>query len=388
MERRLSDAIFDGMCGDCIDAAREGIVRAREGEHGQARGVYEAIYDGLCATCIEVCSLAFCRFAQHEIAAHTGLTGVQEAGEQEQLEAPTQTQRRAAQTARITAFLHPAPNTPPPAPGSTPLASIPEEQEGEEELSTSSHGWENPGPTPRTPDNPPSSLGPSPFASLTNIGPPLMWQQFPGFTFGAEASSEPQPGAVRITSVEDPWYPTTEYPLPYGKLQAEGQLRRQWIEDPEAPDCPIKPSPLTNQEVVANNPYILPPVLHPMDEDFADPWLALYTRNFEMDTLRYVFVQHVINEETAPFVKRALYTENTRPGLAWPKREPEIWDHNTPEYDGILGSRIGKVIAYLVLGAFPRGTRRITRIATWAANPQSYDNRLQIRFDIEPVPAA
>jgi hypothetical protein len=269
-----------------------------------------------------------------------------------------------------------------------------------------------------------------------------MWQQFQGFTFGAAASSEPQPGAVRITSVEDAWYPTTEYPLPYGKLQAEGQLRRQWIDNPEAPGCPINPSTLTNQELVARNPYILPPMLEAMDEDFADPWLvgnlgltpgqvywrlqirardffwfgdtgpgvivlksifrnrrsntyqlsaitqALYTRNFEMDTLRYVFVQHVINEETAPFVKRALYTENTRPGLAWPKREPEIWDHNTPEYDGILGSRIGKVIAYLVLGAFPRGTRRITRIATWAANPQSYDNRLQIRFDIEPVPAA
>lgn len=180
--------------------------------------------------------------------------------------------------------------------------------------------------------------------------------------------------------------------------------------------------------------YLFPPVIHPMGEDFAGQvsnlgispsrvyWLlqmrtenfcwigdtgpgvivlgaisrkensnappiaqlaqAFYTRNFEMHTLRHVFVQYVVNNETNPFIRRCLYTEQARPELKWPKEEPEIWEYNTPEYDGILGSRIGKNVAYLALGAFPRGTRRISQIVTWAADPSIYDNRLQMRFDI------
>ncbi|KAJ5988540.1 hypothetical protein N7481_003750 [Penicillium waksmanii] len=179
-----------------------------------------------------------------------------------------------------------------------------------------------------------------------------MWQQLPGFPSAAAPSfSGPQPGTIGITRDDDPWNPTAEYPLPYGRLQAHGGLRRQWIDDPEAPDCPINPSTLTMQQVEANFPYALPPRRNVMGEDFADQ--ALYTRNFEMHTLRHVYVQHVVNAETNPFVRRGLYTEKTRPRLAWPKQEPETWDYRTPEYDGLLGSRIGKVVAYLVLGAFP-----------------------------------
>ncbi|KAJ5988539.1 hypothetical protein N7481_003749 [Penicillium waksmanii] len=138
MARRLSDAMFDCLCGSCIGAARRGMDRAREGEQGneQARGVGEAIFDGLCAACTNVCSLAFCRFAQHEIATQTGTENI------ELQEMPTGARHQAQQAARITAALNPGP---------APLAPIPEEEEEEdeeEEDAASSPGFTGASPAP------------------------------------------------------------------------------------------------------------------------------------------------------------------------------------------------------------------------------------------------
>lgn len=413
-----------------MGAAHRGMDRAREVEQGneEARGVGEAIFDGLCTACTTVCSLAFCRFAQHEIANQTGNDNI------ELQEMPTETQRQAQQAARITAALNPAPGQgPAPVPAPTSLAPIPEEEEEDDAASS-------PGYTGASPAAPLSTPVIVPLAGPSTITPPFMWQQLPGFPVAA-AAPPPSSGPLQAMAITpDPWIPNAEYPLPYGRLQAHGELRRQWIDDPAAPNCPINPSTLTIQQVEANFPYVLPPRCNVMCEDFADQakdlgiapgpvywslqirapnfiWIgdtgpgvivicairrtrnsnayqiseltqALYTRNFNMNTLRHVFVQQVVNAETNPFVRRGLYTGNTRPGLTWPKQKPETWDYDTPEYDGLLGSRIGKLIAYLVLGAFPRGTRRITRIVTWTADPLNHDRRLHIRFDIEPVPTA
>ncbi|KAJ5924186.1 hypothetical protein N7466_008373 [Penicillium verhagenii] len=107
---------------------------------------------------------------------------------------------------------------------------------------------------------------------------------------------------------------------------------------------------------------------------------AFYQRNFDIKTLRSVYVTTVINSHTLDFIAEQLYPAAD---LAWHADGDNLrtWDYGTPAYDGMLGTRIGKVIAYLVLGAFPRGTRRITRIVT-------YDSGLgaaNIRFDIAPV---
>jgi hypothetical protein len=254
--------------------------------------------------------------------------------------------------------------------------------------------------------------------------------------------SESQPEPTPAKKTIEPWAQTDEFPFPYGRLQLHGQQRREWIENPQAPDCPINPTTLTIQQLETEHHYSLPPVLTTIDPDFAqqvldlglsaDPvyWSlhmrtndftfygecgpgvlvikfihrrrgsntyqqselaqAFYTRNFEMNTLRHVFVQHIINEETAPFVKDLLYSENNinRRGLSWPASVPQVWDYGTPEYDGLIGSRIGKFVAYLVLSAFLRGTRRIARIDTWASKTEIWDHRLHIRFDIELVGTA
>lgn len=110
---------------------------------------------------------------------------------------------------------------------------------------------------------------------------------------------------------------------------------------------------------------------------------AVYENDFDISELRYVFVVDVQNEQTKHYVETQLYTLDEN---GWVVRETavKIWDYGTPQYQSLLGTRIGKMLAYLVLGAFPRGTRRIARIATWYAETvgQSLGD-LQIRFDIE-----
>ncbi|KAJ5665713.1 uncharacterized protein N7477_008161 [Penicillium maclennaniae] len=107
---------------------------------------------------------------------------------------------------------------------------------------------------------------------------------------------------------------------------------------------------------------------------------AIYTRHHAIDRLRYVFVRNVVNEETLDFVQHQLYTEAHGP--KWPHWVPRAWKVGTPRYDALLGTRIGKVVGYLVLGAFDRGTRRIKQIYTW---PSMSGSSVNFRFDIEVI---
>ncbi|OQD74614.1 hypothetical protein PENDEC_c010G01285 [Penicillium decumbens] len=69
------------------------------------------------------------------------------------------------------------------------------------------------------------------------------------------------------------------------------------------------------------------------------------------------------------------------PAAAAGYTEVTTFEYNTKMYQALLATRIGKMVVYLVLGAFDRGTRRIARINVWF-----YERKLQMRFDIE-VPA-
>ncbi|KAJ5167133.1 uncharacterized protein N7482_005914 [Penicillium canariense] len=110
---------------------------------------------------------------------------------------------------------------------------------------------------------------------------------------------------------------------------------------------------------------------------------AFYERDFPIHTLRYVFVACVINENTLGFLSKQLYTQPTL-NLSWPDQTPRSWIYGTPEYDGLLGTRIGKLVAYLVLGAFARGTRRISQIVTKSNHG---GESACMRFDIETIAA-
>ncbi|KAJ5756354.1 hypothetical protein N7533_005897 [Penicillium manginii] len=108
---------------------------------------------------------------------------------------------------------------------------------------------------------------------------------------------------------------------------------------------------------------------------------ALYRHYHPMQLLGYIYVTSVINGQTISFVRDCLYGANGDDH--WPSGWPSgsclrEWNHGTPQFDALMGSRIGKTVAYILLSAFPRGTRRIGKITTW---PSAIS--VDLRFDIE-----
>jgi hypothetical protein len=100
---------------------------------------------------------------------------------------------------------------------------------------------------------------------------------------------------------------------------------------------------------------------------------AVYEKDFNIETLKYVFVAGVASAVTHGFII----------GVLWPSTTeyPRVMESNTPEFQILLGTPIGKIVSHLVLNSFARGTRRIARAILW------HDARVtpQLRFDIERV---
>lgn len=130
-----------------------------------------------------------------------------------------------------------------------------------------------------------------------------------------------------------------------------------------------------------------------IDVAYREPWSAtprhayvtkaIYEYKFSLQTLEHVFVTRILNVNTRRFISERLYTEDNN--LTWPADDAETkdfppiaWENGTAEYDALLGTAFGKIIAYLVLSAYPRGTRRIARVVTWPLP-------LCMRFDIEDL---
>ncbi|KAF3385074.1 hypothetical protein F1880_001866 [Penicillium rolfsii] len=106
---------------------------------------------------------------------------------------------------------------------------------------------------------------------------------------------------------------------------------------------------------------------------------ALYEKYHLINTLKHVVVMDIVNENTMWLLEQQIYGDNS--GRVPPINKPEIFEYGTAEYEALLGTRTGAVVAYLVLGAFARGTRRISRIAI--ENPRG--ECVNLRFDIENV---
>lgn len=116
---------------------------------------------------------------------------------------------------------------------------------------------------------------------------------------------------------------------------------------------------------------------------------AIYEHFFHINDLRHVYVNNVVNTGTRELVQGQLYTPPRTTTRSYihdqlPDWDLRIWTYESPEYDAILGTRIGKVVAYLVLGAFERGTRKISRIVTYSlrTRPKHF---IHMRFDIETI---
>lgn len=107
----------------------------------------------------------------------------------------------------------------------------------------------------------------------------------------------------------------------------------------------------------------------------AGPWTSelckvAYEQVANLATLNRIFVTNVINSDTRPFAKNV-----------WPGPGLKVFEAGTRQFHTLLGTRIGKLVAYLVLGAYGQGNRRIARIAVWWAGQTN--SVLQLRFDLE-----
>ncbi|CAG8888422.1 unnamed protein product [Penicillium egyptiacum] len=106
---------------------------------------------------------------------------------------------------------------------------------------------------------------------------------------------------------------------------------------------------------------------------------AIYESHFPLESLRCVIVSTVIQKETRPFIRDHIY--KPREGLEYPPKEPQTWVSPSPEFCGILGTPIGKVVAAFILCAYGQGVKRIPRIVTFRTGIAEYN----LRFDIEDV---
>jgi hypothetical protein len=105
---------------------------------------------------------------------------------------------------------------------------------------------------------------------------------------------------------------------------------------------------------------------------------AVYEEYFVLGGLRTVMVVDS-PEETKLFVRNQLYPAKQ---LRWPDGGAQrYWVHGTPEFEALLGTKVGRLVSRLVLGAFERGSKRISNIVTWGDA-----GRVQMRFDIQHVP--
>lgn len=124
-------------------------------------------------------------------------------------------------------------------------------------------------------------------------------------------------------------------------------------------------------------------VIHDMAREngpfMSDVSLALFKNHYVIHDLERVFLMDIQNEDTYDLITTEIYQE-------WPENPEEKmleeWEYGTPQYQALLGTELGKIVANLVLGAFERGTRQISRIVTWQ---DEINTEPQMRFDIDRV---
>ncbi|KAJ5641787.1 hypothetical protein N7490_005787 [Penicillium lividum] len=211
----------------------------------------------------------------------------------------------------------------------------------------------------------------------------------------------------------------------FGDIQNEGAQRRRWIANPSEPGCYIEKSTLTFHDLV--NRYDLglittdrvvfsqeieDHVLEKIEEleksrkvssnsskyetfdlnghDFSwsgiiGPGIIVLSSIFRVKKEPGTQIRDMdLPRITASAVTQAFYTRDfdlLYDDATWPDNVPRTWEYDTPEYDGLIGTRIGRVIAYFVLGAYDRGTHRISSIVTYPCPTGG----AHMRFDIEAI---
>lgn len=100
--------------------------------------------------------------------------------------------------------------------------------------------------------------------------------------------------------------------------------------------------------------------------------IMAYERVAPLTTLKIIFVANVMNNETR-HPSRAI----------WYGPELKVFQQGDADFQALLGTGIGKVVAYTILGAFGQGVKKVSAISLWYVGQRQ--DTLQMRFDIEDV---
>lgn len=114
------------------------------------------------------------------------------------------------------------------------------------------------------------------------------------------------------------------------------------------------------------------------------PWIsdltkAVYELNFPMDGLKHVFVCDVANDDTITCIQR-LRKSNINPHQKF-----HTWESSSAEFIPLLGTRIGKSIAYFILCAYGQGVKSISRITAIYGTNHDGGVSINMRFDVGDV---
>ena len=102
---------------------------------------------------------------------------------------------------------------------------------------------------------------------------------------------------------------------------------------------------------------------------------AAYERDFRLDTLRYVYVTDIGNEDTRAYIEKWVYKPGSNIGDHGRSYPPE-----SETFRGLLGTEIGNIVAFFILGAYGRGVKRISLIHVFRA-----DDAYQMKFKVIDV---
>ncbi|CAP94544.1 hypothetical protein E8E15_002184 [Penicillium rubens] len=115
-----------------------------------------------------------------------------------------------------------------------------------------------------------------------------------------------------------------------------------------------------------------------------DPYISEFTKaayqmDFPLDSLRNVIVPNVDEVNTLSCLRKVYKSQ----GLHYPSSTEQTWEPSLPEFNALLGTGIGKIVAAFVLCAWGQGRKRIARIV--ASHIGADVHKLYMRFDLEDM---
>lgn len=107
----------------------------------------------------------------------------------------------------------------------------------------------------------------------------------------------------------------------------------------------------------------------------SDIAITLYTRSFgDLKGLEFVFIHNILNQQTKEYILKSLFLNGLPPTI------PQTYVNGTEPFLELLGTRLGRMVANLVLGGYKRGTHTISAIVLYG-----HHLSINLRFDIVQI---